>query len=143
MIYGKVQISAMDHWRILVEHVVACEELRKAFRQKIKVEGQIAQVGEEEKRVPCILEDISVVGVGFHAPAELEEGEPITLRIPRLTDQGKGYEILCKVAVRVASEENGCWRYGCSFERLDEQTEGRLLKEILILQAKSMSREKV
>lgn len=84
------------------------------------------------------------MGVGFHAAAELEEGERVVLEIPALTTvRGTGYQILCDVVGRRESHRPGQWRYGCSFEKLDRQTEGRLLKEILQLQARTMSREKI
>lgn len=143
MIYGKVLISALDHWRIQVEHAVVCEEARRAFRQKLKIEGCLIRECDKEAGPPCVLEDISVVGVGFHTKAELEVGDLVTLLIPPLTKSGSRYELLCRVVVRETSVKPGQWRYGCNFERLDQQTEGRLLKEILQLQARTMSREKI
>lgn len=144
MVYGKVLTNALDYWRIQVGHTVICEETRRAFRQKVKTSGKISRADDPFTNVPCVLEDISVMGVGFHAQAELEEGERIVLEIPSLTaDHGNGYQILCDVVVRRDSTKPGQWRYGCSFEKLDRQTEGRLLKEILQLQAKTMSREKI
>lgn len=143
MIYGKVLISALDHWRIQVEHAVVCEETRRAFRQKVKVEGCLIRDCDKEAGPHCILEDISVVGVGFHSKAELEVGDLVTLLLPPLTEYGKQYQLLCRVVVRETSVKPQHWRYGCSFEKLDQQTEGRLLKEILQLQARTMSREKI
>ncbi len=143
MIYGKVLISAVDHWRIQVEHTVVCEETRQAFRQKVKVEGCLIRDCDKEDGPHCILEDISVVGVGFHTKVELEEGDLVTLLLPPLTEYGSQYQLLCRVVVRETSVKPGYWRYGCSFEKLDQQTEGRLLKEILQLQARTMGREKI
>ena len=137
-IYGKVVISAPDHWRIRVEHTVACKESREAFRQRIRLVGHLTPAGEE-RALPCQMEDISVTGVGFYAGAELEEGERFTLSLPPLTAGGRAYELLCRVVAR-SERADGRRRYGCAFEHLNQQTEGRLFKEILRLQAKGMSR---
>lgn len=140
MIYGNVIISAPEHWKIQVDHVVLCEETRQAYRQKVKAEGYLVPAVDENARILCTLDDISMGGVGFHSKAELERGDRITLYLPSLTGRGDGYRLSCKVVVRGDSDRPNHWRYGCSFERLDQRTDSLLCKEIFQLQAQSMSR---
>lgn len=142
MLYGNVMICAKDYWRIKVNSTVACVDNRRAFRQKVRAEGEIAW-GEQNRQI-CSLEDISLVGVAFCAKAELEVGDPVTVMIPQLVKNGASYKIDCTVAVKRNVAEEGAaprWRYGCSFDKLEARAEDRLCKDIFALQAKSVNRE--
>lgn len=142
MLYGNVMVCARDFWRIKVISSVACVDNRRAFRQKVRAEGQIAW-GEQNRQV-CSLEDISLVGVAFCAKAELEVGDRVTVMIPQLVKNGACYKIDCTVAVKRNVAEEGLaprWRYGCSFDKLEARAEDMLCKDIFALQAQSMNRE--
>lgn len=143
MLYGNVSICAATYWRIAVRNAVACAESRRAFRQKIRVEGQIFWGPGCHFKAKCRLEDISLVGVAFHSPLKLEIGSRVILSIPELVKGGPSYELPCSVVVRRNTASEGApplWRYGCDFGGLEEHLETTLCKDIFSLQARSVNR---
>ena len=119
-------------------------ESRRAFRQKIHLEGHIRWGENLDARAPCRLEDISLVGVAFLSKAELQEGTEVVVSTPPLVKGGPSYDLPCTVVVRRDIAQQGhphLWRYGCDYGVLDQRLEALLCKDIFALQAQSMNRE--
>lgn len=145
MLYGNVLTCAGDYWCIKIYNAISCADSRRAFRQKVRVDGWITWGDQGEFRQKCSLVDISLVGVAFHAAVELEEGTDVELDIPYLINGGPEHHLSCTVvARRDATEEEfaACHRYGCNFHSMKGAEEDRLCKDILRLQARSINRER-
>lgn len=140
MLYGTVSVCEEDYWRIFVHHAVACNECRRAFRQRVEVEATILWGPGFRFRGKCQLEDISLVGVALYSPLKLDVGRRLVLSIPYLTEEYQyPYELPCTVAACRNVAEHGQpprWRYGCAFDPLDEDLESILYKDIMMLQFK-------
>lgn len=137
MIYGTVSLCEEDQWKIFVDHAVACKESRRAFRQRVEGEAQLFWVPGFRFRGKCQLEDISLVGIAFYSPLKLDVGRQLILEIPNLVEDGPSYRFSCTVAVgqNIAEiTQSPRWRYGCSFESLDEEVESMLYRDIMALQ---------
>lgn len=140
MLYGTVSVCEEDYWKIFVNHAVACNECRRAFRQRVEVEATILWGPGFRFRGKCQLEDISLVGVALYSPLKLDVGRQMILSIPYLTEEYQyPYELPCTVAACRNVAEHGQpprWRYGCAFDPLDEDLESILYKDIMMLQFK-------
>lgn len=137
MLYGIVSACSEEQWNVFVENAVACTESRKAFRQRVDVDAKILSDSDFELLGTCHLEDISLVGVAFSTPIELEMGEPFILSIPYLLENSHRYQLTCTVAsIRNIAQldDPPCWRYGCAFDTLNEEMENALYKDIMTLQ---------
>lgn len=140
MLYGIVSACSEEQWSIFVENAVACTESRKAFRQRVNVDATILSDSDFEFQGNCHLEDISLVGVAFSTPLELEMGQPFILSIPCLLENGHSYQLACTVASfrnTAQPDEPPLWRYGCAFDTLNEEVENILYKDIMTLQQNS------
>ena len=145
MVYGNVLTCAGDYWCVKVNNAISCADSRRAFRQKVRVEGWITWGDQGQFRKECSLVDISLVGVAFHAAVELEEGTDVELHVPYLVKGGPEHHLPCTVVARrnaAEGEASALRRYGCNFHGLRGQAEDRLCKDILLLQAQSINRER-
>ena len=141
MIYGAVSSAGAESWNIFVKHAVACTECRRAFRQRVTVDAQLLWGPGFHFRGKCQLDDISLVGVAFYSPLKLDVGRQLILNVPALLPGGSSYKFSCTVAVcrnTAKPTQAPRWRYGCSFEPLDEEVESLLYKDIMTLQNKGM-----
>lgn len=142
-IYGNLFNFTLDYWKIKVDHVVFCEEKRRAFRQPVEVHAVLHWGPGQKFRGKCTLEDISMMGLAFHSPLKLQPGSEIKLAIPKLLEEGPAYELACHVVsgCNIAKEgEPPLWRYGCEYNELDPQVENLLCKDIFLLQSQRMNR---
>lgn len=145
VLYGEVSACAEDYWKIAVENVVVCAENRRAFRQKVRVEGWVSWGEGPQNRAKCRLADISMVGVGFTSQADLRQGSRIQLSLPQLREDGPEYQLSCVVVARrntAAERMPPLWHYGCDFGGLDQRTESKLCRDIFALQARSVNRKR-
>lgn len=143
ILYGNVTHTASSFWKVQVREMKTCVETRRAFRQKVKVNGKITWGEDNAQEKDCQLEDISLVGVAFFARADLENGTHVWLHLPHLVEGGASYQIECEVVLRKKSDNGpaGAWRYGCNYVRLREREENQLCKDILALQARDIRGE--
>lgn len=141
MVYGTVSVCGGESWNIFVQNAVACNECRRAFRQRVTVDAQLLWGPGFHFRGKCRLDDISLVGAAFYSPLKLDVGRQLILNIPALLPGGPSYRFACTVAVcrnMAKPAQSPSWRYGCSFEPLDEDVETQLYKDIMALQSKGM-----
>lgn len=140
MLYGVISVCKEDKWTIFVQNATACTESRRAFRQRVDADAEILWGPDFRFRGKCQLEDISLVGVAFYSPLKLDTGRQLILSIPRLTKSGPSYQLSSTVVSSRNTAEPGQsprWRYGCSFDPLDQEVEGSLYRDIMTLQIKA------
>ena len=145
MLYGNVVLCAKFHWRVKIRNAISCADSRRAFRQKVRVDGWITWEDQGRFRQACSLVDISLVGVAFYTSVKLDEGTDVKLVIPYLVQGGPSHQLSCTIVVRRSASEDDpptLWRYGCSYHSLSEQEEDRLCKDIFLLQAQNLKRER-
>ncbi len=150
LFYAHVKRQSKDFWWVHPINFVEREDQRDGFRQVLSGTAYAALMGQEEKKVPCQLVDISLTGICFRCTQEFHVFDQILLTQAALYPKAPhSYTLPCVIhrtftresdAQKVLSAHSFIY-YGCAFMRLSQGEKESLFKDIFLLQQRERTSE--
>lgn len=133
VIEGRTTKVEKDHFFLRPATLIAKDEDRDYFRQRVMCPGVIAAVNHQRTKDKCIIHDLSATGIGLRSAMRYRVGDILTFQQQRFRPNGPTHDISCQVT-RTQELEGGSFFYGCRFVNLPGYEEDLLFQDIFALQ---------
>lgn len=136
---GLISSQPKHIWRVEDLKVARTGNDRAFFRLETNIDATVNKLsGRNSGEKPCKLLNISIGGARLSSAYEYWEGDKLLLTVKLMEDREPSI-MYCQI-LRVISQENSKYEYGCQFLELNEMDQEKITQNIFAVQRKQRGR---